>query len=80
MNRVFAITANRIGTEGNLTFTGMSTIASTKGDVLYQAKADTEELKIVEIDLLDSHNKLMTPRNDIFADRRVEFFQEILKK
>ncbi len=80
MNRVFAITANRIGTEGNLTFTGMSTIASPKGDVIYQAKPDQNELKVVEIDLAESHNKFMTPRNNVFEDRRVEFFDEILKK
>ncbi len=41
MNKVYTITANRIGTEGDLTFNGNSMIISPSGDVI--AKASTEK-------------------------------------
>jgi len=76
-NRVFVITANRIGTERDLTFTGLSTIASPKAEVLYQASADKEETKTVEIDIALARDKNATPRNHIFDDRRPEEYKYI---
>ena len=78
-NHVYVITANRIGTEDELTFTGMSTIASPKGEVIYQASAEKAEEKVFEFDLKLARNKQMTPRNDIFEDRRVELYKEIIE-
>jgi predicted amidohydrolase len=72
VNRVYTITANRIGTEGNLSFTGLSTIADTKGDILAQASQSDEEVKIMDIDVKLARDKMVTPWNDIFADRRPE--------
>ncbi|MFN2197074.1 MAG: nitrilase-related carbon-nitrogen hydrolase, partial [Anaerolineales bacterium] len=37
VNRIHVITCNRIGQEGELTFTGLSTIAAPNGDVVLQA-------------------------------------------
>ena len=37
LNRIHIVTANRVGTEGDLTFTGLSTIADHRGNVLLQA-------------------------------------------
>ncbi|MGK5092336.1 nitrilase-related carbon-nitrogen hydrolase [Deltaproteobacteria bacterium TL4] len=68
-NRLFIITANRIGTEDNLSFTGMSTIANPKGEVIAQASPKNEEIKIVEIDLSLAQDKMITPRNHAFSDR-----------
>ncbi|GAB4269291.1 MAG: nitrilase [Candidatus Rifleibacteriota bacterium] len=78
VNHVYVITANRIGTEKNLTFTGMSTIADPLGNVIYQASADKEELKVLDFDLNLARNKQMTPKNDLFADRRPDLYGEIL--
>lgn len=69
-NRVYVVTANRIGTERDLRFTGLSTIASPKGDVLVQASPVEEEVGLADIDLALSREKTITPRNDIFGDRR----------
>jgi predicted amidohydrolase len=71
-SRVYVVTANRIGTEGDLTFTGLSTIADPRGDVLLQASSAREEVGVAGIDLFLARDKNVTPRNDVFADRRPE--------
>jgi predicted amidohydrolase len=71
-NRLYVVTANRIGSEGDLTFTGMSTIADPRGQVLAQASRTGEEVGIVEMDVSLARAKDITSRNNIFADRRPE--------
>lgn len=81
-NRVFSITANRIGTEERagekLTFTGHSQIVSPSGEILASAPEDEEDIKIVEIDELKAEDKMVTPNNDIFEDRRRELYERII--
>ncbi len=76
-NRVFAVTANRIGTEKRskeaLTFIGTSQVIGTKGEVLYRASPDREEQGTVEIHPDNARDKYITPVNHLFLDRRVEF-------
>lgn len=69
-NRVYIVTANRIGTEGDLTFTGLSTIADPKGEILVQASQAKEEVEIKDIDITMARDKMITHRNDVFSDRR----------
>jgi predicted amidohydrolase len=76
INRYFVVTANRIGTEGELTFTGMSTIANPKGEVLSQAPAAATQIAQVEVDLSDAHDKMITPRNHALHDRREDVYGE----
>jgi predicted amidohydrolase len=71
-NGYYVVTANRIGSEGELTFTGMSTIAEPKGQVLAQAPKDGDKVSRVEIDVSLARTKEITPRNHILADRRPE--------
>ncbi len=78
INHVYVITGNRIGTEHGLTFTGMSTVANPKGEVIYQAAATSEEACAFNFDLELVRNKFITPRNHIFEDRRPEEYQELL--
>ncbi len=77
-NRVFAITANRIGTEKRseeaITFIGTSQILGIRGEILYRAASDQVESMVVEIDPNDARNKQITPVNHLFNDRRVKFF------
>jgi predicted amidohydrolase len=77
-NGVFAVTANRIGSvtrpRGSLRFTGQSQVVTPKGEILRRAKADTEEVFVTEIDVSIAGNKSMTERNDLFRDRRPEFY------
>ena len=76
-NRVFAITANRIGTEKRseerLTFIGTSQIVGTKGEVLYRASSDRDETIVVEINPMNARDKQVTPVNHLLNDRRLEF-------
>lgn len=78
-NKVFAVTANRIGTEDRgdrkLTFTGGSQIVDVKGNIIYRALSDCEEARVVEIDFRQARDKSITPNNDVLADRRPDFYQ-----
>ena len=69
-NGCYVVTANRVGSEGDLTFTGMSTIADPKGQVLAQAPQAGERIIRFEIDVRQARTKEITPRNNIMADRR----------
>jgi predicted amidohydrolase len=78
-NRVFWILANRTGTETlddkTLTFNGRSQIVAPDGRVLSRAGPHSEELLIVEIDPAEALDKKVTPRNDLFLDRRTDLYQ-----
>jgi predicted amidohydrolase len=79
INGLYTITANRIGSEGRLTFTGLSTIADPGGQVLAEGPQAAEDVRVVEIDLSLAREKTITPRNDRLADRRPELYQEIIE-
>jgi predicted amidohydrolase len=83
-NRVFAITANRIGTEKRgahqLTFTGKSQIVNPRGEILVSAGERSESLKIVEIDPAEAMDKHVTPNNDLFKDRKPTLYKPLLRK
>ncbi|NJE11227.1 nitrilase [Thermococcus sp. MAR1] len=73
-NRVYTITANRIGEERGLRFIGKSTIASPKAEVLAMGSEDKEEVAVVEVDLSLARDKRLNDINDVFRDRRPEFY------
>ena len=82
-NGVYAVTANRYGTEdrphGALTFTGQSQIVAPKGKLLYRSAAEGDDLHLVEIDVALARDKALTDWNDILADRRPEFYRELCR-
>jgi len=78
INRVFVITANRTGTEGDLTFTGQSFIADPDGNIFCKASENETVLNIREIDPARSDNKMITARNHVFNDRRPGSYKELL--
>ncbi|MBI9039407.1 MAG: hypothetical protein JEY97_14840 [Bacteroidales bacterium] len=78
MNKFNIITANRIGREGDLTFTGKSSIFNPFGEVICQASIDNEEATLFEIEPNTADNKMITPRNDIFKDRKPEIYAKYL--
>jgi len=78
-NRVFAVTANRIGSEARggkerLTFIGNSEIVSPRGTVLRRAPGDLEDLAVVEIDPAEARTKSLNPYNDLLRDRRPHLY------
>lgn len=76
-NRVFTITANRIGKEEmdglSYAFTGKSQITDPEGKVLSRAEGD-EIVTIIDIDPYQARNKSATPENDLLKDRKREFY------
>jgi len=79
-NRIYTITANRIGSEGDLSFTGLSTIANPNGDILFQASKTEEETVIKDIDIRLARDKIITKKNDLFSDRRPEEYSLLTEK
>jgi predicted amidohydrolase len=83
-NRVFSITANRIGIERrgtlNLTFTGGSQVVSPAGEILVSAGDRSESLKVIDIDITEADDKHVTPSNDIFADRFPRVYSPVTAK
>ncbi|MDY7108357.1 MAG: nitrilase-related carbon-nitrogen hydrolase [Planctomycetota bacterium] len=76
-NRTFIATANRIGTEGELTFTGGSLIADPEGATLAEASQTEAATLIGDVDLAEAQNKALTPRNDAIDDRRPDQYREL---
>ena len=78
INRVFAITSNRIGNEArgedNFTFTGGSQITSYNGDVLSSAPKDKAHIDFVKINVKKARDKNLNIYNDVIRDRRTEFY------
>ena len=77
-NMVHAVTANRVGTEHRtdqaLTFSGRSQVVSPRGDRLAGLDAVEVGAAVVEIAIVEK-DKLFTPRNDLWDDRRPEAYR-----
>jgi predicted amidohydrolase len=84
-NRVYAVTANRIGEEKrkegqSLRFIGQSRIVSPEGSILITANAHEETLMLTEIDIEKARNKVLNPLNNLFADRRPEMYRNLIEQ
>lgn len=80
-NRVFSITANRIGSEARggkerLSFIGSSEVVDPRGRILHRAPREIEDLAIIEIDPAEARIKSLNPYNDLLRDRRPAFYHE----
>jgi predicted amidohydrolase len=77
-NMVHAVTSNRVGTENRtgtaLTFSGRSQIVSPLGERLAGLDKDETGTGTATIDLVEK-DKLFTPRNDLWEDRRPESYR-----
>lgn len=76
-NMVFAVTANRTGTENrkkgqSLTFIGKSEIVSPRGKILIRAPEDRDAFMTAVIEPESSRDKQLNPFNNILKDRRPE--------
>ena len=73
-NRIFAITANRVGQENrgddDFTFTGGSQVIGYDGKVYSSAPKDISSVSIIEIDEIQANNKKINEFNDLFEERR----------
>ena len=78
-NRIFAVTANRIGNEirggDEFSFTGKSQITSWNGKTITTASEDRVGLGIVEINEKEANNKQINTFNDLFKNRRSNLYK-----
>jgi len=77
-NRVFVATANRIGSEErggvSYSFTGNSQIVSPEGKIIAKMNGKEENIVWTGINSESADNKNITPYNNIFKDRREEYY------
>ena len=81
-NRVFVVTADRVGTERGWTFIGMSKIAGPTGITLAEGSRDNEEILYAEVSLTEARQKhgVIKPGEfelDCIGDRRPELYGRI---
>jgi len=79
-NRVFGITANRVGREERggkppLQFIGMSEIVAPNGSILCRSSQKDQELCLCEIDIAEARDKRINPYNDLLKDRRPHLYE-----
>lgn len=73
-NRVFTATANRCGTDRELSFSGLSQVTAPNGSVLTQAGANFQGVVYADVDLAAADNKWITPQNHVLQDRHPELY------
>jgi predicted amidohydrolase len=79
-NRVFSITANRIGSEerggkARLTYVGNSEVVTPRGRILHRAPRDQEDLTVLDIDPAEARDKFLNPYNDLLRDRQTNLYE-----
>jgi len=77
VNKLFIVTANRTGTEGPLTFTGLSQTVDPHGEVLAKASAVEEVVRTVTVDVALARDKQVTARNHLLEDRRPDCYKAL---
>jgi predicted amidohydrolase len=77
-NRVFSVTANRIGTEirgeDKFTFTGGSQITAFNGDILAKGPNEKVHVSMIDIDVQAARDKKINDYNDVIGDRRPGYY------
>jgi len=83
-NRVYVATANRVGTESrgspeeggarSLHFTGESVLVAPDGAYLLRLPPDRSDVGVCRVHPAKARNKALGDLNDLFADRRSEFY------
>jgi predicted amidohydrolase len=73
-NRIFSVTANRVGRENrgsvDLKFIGKSEVVSPQGEILTRLGDNESGIAVADIDFSLAKNKRLNEFNDLFSDRR----------
>ena len=78
-NSVYTATANRIGTERGIEFSGSSQITNTTGTRVATLSGEEVGIAFVDIDPQEADNKMITKRNHVILDRRPEVYWRLTK-
>ena len=76
-NFVFTATANRIGVERGVEFSGYSQITNISGIRLATLSGDEVGLAFADIDPRDADSKMITDRNNVIQDRRPDLYSRL---
>ena len=68
-NKVYVVTADRVGVERGLRFIGLSQIVAPNGKVIYRASPTGEESVVRNIDEAVARDKAVTSKNNLLKDR-----------
>ena len=84
-NRIFLLTANRVGAEGSVEFFGRSQVVDLLGNRLVEAGEREEELVVAEIEPAEARDKhrAIVPGEyevDLFDDRRPELYGALVEE
>jgi predicted amidohydrolase len=74
VNRYYVVTANRVGQERDLRFTGNSVLVNPYGKILASGGIEDEQVILAGIDVSVADNKQVTAENHILNDRRVDVY------
>jgi predicted amidohydrolase len=78
-NRIFIVLANRNGIENRAgiknEFTGESELVNPEGRIILKASKDEEGIFSIDIDPREARDKNVTGLNNIFEDRKPEFYE-----
>lgn len=82
-NRVFTVTANRVGEESRLPgdplrFTGLSRVTGPDGKIIAQGPAEKPALLEADIDPALARDKYITEKNHVHSDRRPDQYHPAL--
>ena len=77
-NGVFTATANRIGIERDVTFSGMSQLTGPEGELLKQMSSEKAGVTWADIKPSEARNKMMTERNHLLNDRRPQVYTRLI--
>jgi len=76
-NRIFILTANRSGTERDLTFNGKSFAVNPSGDLISSVADDREIILTFDVEPQLARDKYITPLNHVFEDRFPAYYQAV---
>jgi predicted amidohydrolase len=76
-NSVYTVTANRVGTERGIEFSGNSQITNTIGTRLATLSGDEVGIAFVDIDPQAADDKMITKRNHVITDRKPELYSRL---
>lgn len=76
-NRYYVATANRTGLERGLSFTGRSVIVSPLGQTLVTGPGQDPFVGMARLDLAQTRDKNITPRNTLAGSRRPECYTQL---
>ncbi|MBD3158905.1 MAG: hypothetical protein GF309_08975 [Candidatus Lokiarchaeota archaeon] len=76
-NKIFTATANRIGEERGVSFSGQSQITNPGGEVLVSLDEEETGIAFTDIDPSQADNKMITTRNHVLKDRKPELYSRL---